>query len=224
MADPRLSTSRPPSLVSRSGFFAEVGRGVFLWACFSFFLSQETLTVGLFCWLSINSWILHLCAKPQLRLHKMKHHTTLGNWKVFSIITHYMCLANQKHLRWIKLKEPQNIPKIGVTHAGSETQTVFQTHAHTLEGYTAPLSERVYLWAVFLAGHSCGNEYQMWFGFHKSKPFAALWLSFPLSESTHWGSVHYTCTWQLNSFLLTHSEKKSLSWFMCLYVPITGNN
>lgn len=179
MADPRLSTSRPPSLVSRSGFFAEVGRGVFLWACFSFFLSQETLTVGLFCWLSINSWILHLCAKPQLRLHKMKHHTTLGNWKVFSIITHYMCLANQKHLRWIKLKEPQNIPKIGVTHAGSETQTVFQTHAHTLEGYTAPLSERVYLWAVFLAGHSCGNEYQMWFGFHKSKPFAALWLSFP---------------------------------------------
>lgn len=155
----------------------------------------------MFCWLSMDSWILRLSEKPQLRLHKMKHHTTLGNRKVFSIITYYMCLANQKHLRWIWLKEPQNIPKIGVTHAGFETQTVFQTHAHTLEGYTAPLSVRGYLWAVFLAGHSCGNEYQMWFCSHKSKPFAVFWLSFPRLKSIRWGSVHYTCTPPLNSFL-----------------------
>ena len=142
----------------------------------------------------------------------MKHHTTLGNRKVFSIITYYMCLANPKHLRWIWLKEPQNIPKIGVTHAGSETQTVFQTHAHTLEGYTAPLSVWVYLRAVFLAGHSCGNEYQMWFCSHKSKPVAVFWLSFPRLKSIRWGSVHYTCTPPLNSFLWNSHRGAFRSW------------
>lgn len=88
--------------------------------------SFRKLTAGLFsslffllCWLSINSWILCLSEKPQLRLHKMKHRTTLGNRKVFSIITYYMCLANQKHLRRIWLKRPQNHSKIGLTHAGS---------------------------------------------------------------------------------------------------------
>ncbi|CAB1437658.1 unnamed protein product [Pleuronectes platessa] len=52
------------------------------------FHPEETLTAGLFCWLSINSWILRLSEKPQLRLHKMKHHTTLGNrksrWDMYS--------------------------------------------------------------------------------------------------------------------------------------------
>lgn len=131
----------------------------------------------------------------------MKHHTTLGNRKVFSIITYYMCLANQKHLRRIWLKEPQNNSKIGLTHAGSGTHT--RTHAHTLVGYTAPLSVWVYLRAVFLAGHSCGNEYQMWFCSHKSKPFAVFWLSFPRLKSIRRASVHYTYTPgpRLNSFL-----------------------
>lgn len=69
--------------------------------------------------------------KPQLRLHRTKYHTNPGKWKVFSIITYYVCFVNQKHLRWIWLKKPQNIPKIGVTHAGSETHTVSLTRTHT---------------------------------------------------------------------------------------------
>lgn len=110
-----------------------------------------------------------------------------------------MCLVNQKHLRWIWLKQPQNNSKIGLTHAASETHS--RTRAHTLEGYTAPLSVWVYLRAVFLAGHSCGNEYQMWFCSHKSKPSAVFWLSFPRLKSIRRGSVHYTYTPRLNSFL-----------------------
>ena len=153
-----------------------------------------------------------LWEKPQLRLHKMKHHTTLGNRKVFSIITYYMCLANQKHLRWVWLKQPQNNSKIGLTHAGSETHT--RTRAHTLEGYTAPLSVWVYLRAVFLAGHSCGNEYQMWFCSHKSKPSAVFWLSFPRLKSIRRGSVHYTYTPRLNSFLWNSHRGAFRSWML----------
>lgn len=59
--------------------------------------------------------------KTQFWSHK--HHTTLGNQKVFSIITYYICLANQKHLWQIWLKQPQNISKIVLMHAGSGTHT-----------------------------------------------------------------------------------------------------
>lgn len=150
--------------------------GIFpLSSLFALLLTGNWLAL-LFCWRSINSWITRpLQNKPQVRLHKVKRGTSPGNRKVFSIITYYMCLADQKHLWRIGLKEPQNNSKIGLTHAGSETHT----QTHTVEGYTAPLSVWVYLQAVFLAGHSCGNEYQMWFCSHKSKPFAVFWLSFP---------------------------------------------
>lgn len=94
----------PPHLLTSYllSFFlmAERWKSVFM---FFFFLFSEKLTAELFCWFSKA---LDLSEKPQLRLYKMKHRTTPGNRKVFSIITYYVCLENQKHLQQIWLKEP----------------------------------------------------------------------------------------------------------------------
>lgn len=102
--------------------------------------------------------------KPQLRLHEMQHNTALGNQKkVFSIITYYMYLANQKHLWWVWLKQSHNNSKIRLRHAGS-LHTHWKLHCTIVA--VGPFE------AVFLAGHICGNEYQICFCSHKLKPSA----------------------------------------------------
>lgn len=144
------------------------------------FFVQEILTAGLFCWLSINSWIPFFCRNHSFDYTKC---STTQPWasqkKVFSIITYYMCLANQKHLWWIWLKQPQNNSKIRLTHAGS-LHTHWKLHCTIVA--VGPFE------AVFLAGHICGNEYQICFCSHKSKPSA------PFLKSIQGGSVYYTYT------------------------------
>lgn len=168
----------------------------------------------LFCWISINSWILHPSSETAASITQNEVPHNPGQPKgVFN--NYLLCVWRIRNIcgkfDW---KSPKYIPKIGVTHAGSKTHTVFNTRTptHTQAGYTAPLSVWVYLQAVFLAGHSCGNEYQMWFCSHKSKPFALFGLSVPRLKSIRWGRVHYPHTPRLNSFLWNSHRGEVRSW------------
>lgn len=117
--------------------------------CFLSSLFRKLWLQRFFCWLF---WTLCLSETPQLQWSTTQPRATK---KVFSIITYYMCLANQKHLQWILLKQLQNNSKIRPTHAGSVAHTPNATLLHCQCG---PICKQ-----FFLAGHSCGNEYQIWF-------------------------------------------------------------
>lgn len=158
-----------------------------------------------------------------------------------------MCLAILKHLRWIWLKQPQNNSKIGLTHACLDTHNLARTHRHTL-GRLRSTSVSVGPFVVFLAGHSSGNEYQIWFCSHKSKPSAVFCLSFLHLQLIHKGSVHWTYTPRLSSFLwnrlrapfrsktlrkgrraafkctsyIMYSDRKALSFLKCMNVMIVS--